>query len=89
MAHRGLDTYGGIEESSTDAEEDPDIDKQRKAKSQGDVQESRSTWWAVDGVIGRRVGNLSCGKCEGQEQGSAHDFSQEGDEQMADSVWKP
>jgi hypothetical protein len=69
------DTYGRIEEPSTDAEEDPCVDKQRETKSQRDVKKRRRARRAVNAIIGRRVGNLSSGKCKGQEQGSADEFT--------------
>lgn len=82
-------THGWVEKPSADAEKDPYVDDQREAESQGDVKKRGGTCRAVDSGIGSGIGNLGGGKGEGEEQGSADKLAQHGDDQMADSVWKP
>ena len=80
-------THGGVEEAAADAEEDPDIDHEREAKGQADVEQL--------GKTGRRrlplqvVGDLGGGQSEEEEQEGAGELAAYGDEVIADSVGHP
>ena len=82
-------TYGWIEEPSTDAKENPDIDKQRKPESQRDVQKCGRARRTVDNVIRGRVRDLGGGESEREEKRSTDKLAQHRDEQVADPVWQP
>lgn len=63
-------TYSRVEQAAADPVEDPDIDKQRKSKAQGDVH-----YWLRAGGLRYGVGHLSSAESEEQEQESANKFT--------------
>lgn len=79
-------TYSWVEEPSTDAEEDPDIDSEGESEGQRDVHQGLDVHWpGTEKVVGR----LCRCECEEEEQKCANELAQEGDEQMACPVRQP
>jgi hypothetical protein len=80
------DTYRRVEETTTDAEKDPDIDCERKAKGKRNVQQG----CYVHGVFSKQiVGDLCGSEGKEQEEEGTHELAQTRDEHMASSVGKP
>jgi hypothetical protein len=80
------DAYGRIEQASADAKEDPNIDCQREAKGEADVQQRADVHVTVAANV---VGDLRGRKGEEQEEEGADELAHASDEQMADSVGQP
>jgi hypothetical protein len=79
-------TYSRIEEASTDAEKDPDVDCQRESEGERDINQRACVRGTVTEQI---VGNLCGCKCEEQEEKGADELAQTGNEHVADSVGEP
>lgn len=81
-----LGSYSWIEEAPANAEEDPDINRQRESEGQRDVQQGPN----VHGICSEQgVGDLGSSESEEQEQECADEFSKAGDEHVAGSVGEP
>jgi len=65
-------TYCRIEQPSTDAKEDPNIDGQREAKCKRDVEQRSDVHGAGTEEV---VGDLRCSESEEQEEKGAHEFA--------------
>lgn len=72
-------TYGRVEETSTDTEEYPNIDRERKPECQRDVHQRRYVHTSVR-CSKKVVGSLRCCKCEEEKQERADELAQERDE---------
>lgn len=74
-------TYSGVEQSTTDARKDGDIDGERETKGHGDVEQlgEVDVAWVdiVAGVRGVRVGNLRSRQRHDEEEERAYELARD------------